>query len=410
MMQKQQSPLIRGKDLTQMWGRGLFFSESDPRGHRRIFTQESFDVACKKALAWGISFVHIQVADGPNIWYSMEELQGLAEVAKANGLRCYPTHFCYGDGAGSSVTLEARISALLGQIFGGVCPTMEKEWDTPKAKMWATEYGKQMRVAWRGPVLPMLYANPSQHLQFPYLELLACSSGWMPMIYGDIPSAYRILSSLESQWMALSRAFASQYGYVAPVQPILEVSGLESVDLHAFLTQVQTYGYCGFWCDKTYAPYVDTILSAPEPSWEISAPAPTMKPQPAQPIQISGPIPMIALGMEQGLSDEDLAACYSDDENLTPDLTSPLVTLWAKLTQKGYGIGKVTGPVEDITRQGKAFKVLPCVGGDIWYNDREKRTWVQHHTHARTPGALPSPAKEPEPVSGEEVPVAQDAG
>lgn len=396
--------------MTQIWGRGLFCSETDPRGHRRIFTKDSFDALCKQTRAWGISFLHIKVADGPNIWYTMEEMQTLAQVAQANNIRCYPYHFCYGDGAGSSVTLEARISSLVGMIFGGVCPQMQEEWERVNqsgkqvSALWAAEYGKQVRQSFRGPLLPMLFADPANHPRFPYLDLFSWSNGWMPMVFSDLwekanNNAQALLATLDPQWSALEKQFGSRYGYIPPVLPVIELG--DPQEAVTWIAQTQHYGYCGFWSDSIYTPFASEILSAPEPSWDAPAqiPAPTT-PIPAPPIQTS-PIPLISLGMEQGISDEDLAACYSLDGALVPDLSSPLVTLWAKLTQKGYGIGHALGEIETITRQGKEYQVLHCSGGDVWYNAREQRTWVQLFAHTRVPGALPSPIKDQPP----EVPV-----
>ena len=394
----QQSLAERGKNLSQIWGRGLFYGESDAHGKRRIFTEAEWNNTCAQAKTWGMSFVHPKVADGPNVWFSVPDLQMLARVAKDHGLTCYPYHYCYGNTDGSSVTQEARICSMLGVIFGGVCPDIEIEWEragrsSPStAAQWATDFGKTVRSTFKGPVLPTLFANPEQHAAFPYAELLSWCSGWLPMVYFDIwttagkpDSAQDAINFVNPQWQRLAAALVAKSCYAAPILPLIEVGPhLSSSEVASWLSKTQHFGYCGFWYDGLYAPFAASVLASPEPAWDIQAPTPP--PPPPVPM----PLPNLP-GMDQGLSTEDLAACLSLDGSISLTSSDPFYLLWASLTNKGYGIGAITGPVEQRVVNGLAFQVLSCEGGRLWYNPREKRVWVQLVSQTRIPGA-PTPS------------------
>jgi hypothetical protein len=404
----------RGYAMSQIAGRGMFYGEYDAHGKKRVWTEIDWDTACVQAKSWGMSIVHPKVADGGIMWGDGNWLQMLKTVASHHGLKCYPYNYCYGNKFGA-LTVEAGITIALGKIFGGVCPDMEVEFEQSKdGAAWATQFGKLVRAQFNGPVLPTLFAANASHPGFPYEETLLWSSGWMPMVYYDewTDAAHKPMTAQEAiyflypQWSTLNKQLASHGIFPPPILPLIELGNhLPVPQAASWLQQMQGYGYCGMWYDGTYAPYADAILKAPEPAWNIvttsTPPITTPVPPVAAPItpipSTPTPAPSLITGMQQNLSNEDLEVSWSIlDATIPFDLSQPVVMVWSKLTQVGYGIGAPIGLQVSVQVNGLSVLMQPFEGGRIYYQEKERdgssRVWVQFATQPRIPGTPVSAA------------------
>jgi len=408
------------QSMANIAGRGMFYGAAASGGRKRIFSQTDWSTCCEQAVSWGMKAVHPKVADGGYWWYSEAELLMLHQVAASKNLVCYPYHYCYGDKFGA-LDSEAAIAVKIGQIFGGVCPDMEIEYEqSPNGGAWATKFGTLVRASFKGPVLPTLFGNPAAHKAFPYLQVLHWASGWMPMAYYDLwtnsqgkqMTASDAVDYLYGQWIALNKTLVNQGIFPPPILPLIEVGDhLPVAEVASWLRQMKNYGYCGFWYDGIYSPYASTVKQSPEPAWPTMlttmikatiTPMPTTRP--TTPASGATPSPTASsssssttqtqigqvMGIQQILSPEELQFLWSRYDQTIPYVPkNGIPELWSRLVQAGYGIGS---PIT--SEKSESTSTISCTsqefqGGTIFYNKATGKVWVLFvTTNARIPGTM----------------------
>src|SRR5579884_1488046 len=125
-----------------MHGRWIWF------GLQR-FSEAEWESICAQAAAWKVQGLHPKVAEGIYRWYDDSGLTMLRDVAARHGLKVVPYHYCYGPAFGASqITIEAQISAWIGNVFGAVIPDIEDQYMGQYES--ADSFGKQVRALFKG--------------------------------------------------------------------------------------------------------------------------------------------------------------------------------------------------------------------------------------------------------------------
>lgn len=265
-------------------GRWLHYgvTHHEPGVPEGVWSPHSWDATCAQARSWGMSGVHPKVADGTIFWYDTNGLTMLRDTAHRHGLGIAPMHYCWGNTRGSSVQKEASVAATIGKLFGIVVPDMEDPWfGQPQ---WMQEFGYSIRhnYGYIGHVMPTTYANPSVQSRFPYVQMNAFATAWIPQVYfnvwthdGHPMTAREAVDYVFPQWQALDAQCQKAGTPLKPILPLISLTdGIAQQEVTNWLTAMQHYGYCGFWYDGVYSPYAETILKAPVPALETPEPPP----------------------------------------------------------------------------------------------------------------------------------------
>jgi len=88
-----------------------------------------FIAVCQKVKAASYDTLVFKVADGPNWWYSENDMRAFYQLIMAQGLHPIPYVFNYGNTVGSSIALEKAVAQKVLSLFGEICLDMESGFD-----------------------------------------------------------------------------------------------------------------------------------------------------------------------------------------------------------------------------------------------------------------------------------------
>jgi hypothetical protein len=336
-------------------GRGLWC------GHPHVFSLQEWDTLCLQSRQWGIQILHPKVADGANLWYDGPSLEKLRSIAvDTYHLQVVPWMFSYGNAYGA-IQQEAALASIIGVTFGSVILDIEDAWSGHTD--WAIQYGTFLRTqyGYTQQVYATVYCNPEQH-PTPNEALNAWVDGFLPQVYfaeWTPNTASYAIDYFLPEWNRIQIDLAAKKQILKPILPVISLENhVPLQEITAWLTQMQYYGYCGFWYDGEYPLYAETIFNAPLPTWK------TIQQPPVKETRVP-----TTTGIDQNLSESDLQVLWTlANPKAEWNPKAAIQSLWVMVVQHHpeISLGSATEEKErDLTLNGQPIRYRTFTSGRV---------------------------------------------